>query len=194
MNQYVPQSEYTQDYFEHCCEGFTADGTPGRRISTLLAHAGDPSGKNVIDVGCGRGEVARVWGKDNFVLSIDYAVAAAKMFMDSHTDNDMFLRADVSNGFAWIISGYFDIAVLADVVEHLHAWQMSNLGYFVQRVIKAGGLILIDTPIMKGGESKLHVDIKESWEEVHDFFPNTELVGTNWYKKPEHCNIILRKT
>lgn len=192
----VPQSEYTEDYFEHCCEGFTPDGTPGRRIMTLLSHYQELGGKNVLDLACGRGEVAKYMRNfpNTFTLSIDYSLAAMKRFHEVNEDKEVFIRHDLSRGMPWLKGEFFDLVVMADIVEHVYPEQLQVIGRDAVRLVKSfGGIILIDTPIMKGGESKLHVDIKESAQEVHAYFPGTELVGTHWHKKPEHCNIILRK-
>lgn len=189
----VPQSKYTSDYYEHCCEGFTEDGLPGRRIRTLLSHAGRGVGLHVLDIGCGRGEVAKWIGGMNQVVSLDYSFAASEFFYKNNGDTQPIIIHDASKGFPWIRSEYFDLVVLADVVEHVYPEQLKIIGIEVVRVSAPGALILIDTPIMKGGESELHVDIKESAQEVHSYFPYTRLVNTHWHKKPEHCNIILQK-
>jgi 2-polyprenyl-3-methyl-5-hydroxy-6-metoxy-1,4-benzoquinol methylase len=190
----VPQSEYTEDYFEHCCEGFTPDGTPGRRIMTLLSHANILKHSKVLDIACGRGEVAHHLGSKGIqVVSVDYSLAAMKRFHEVNADREIFIRQDISKGMPWLSAKYFDLVVMADIVEHVYPEQLQVIGLDAVRVCLPGGTILIDTPIMKGGESKLHVDIKESAQEVHAYFPGTELVNTHWHKKPEHCNIILRK-
>lgn len=184
----VPQEKYNDVYYRDC-EGYTESGDPGRRLLTLYSYIPEKA-ESIIDIGCGRGETARHF-KDRFVLSIDYSVAAMKRFYEVNGFSRPFLRHDVSLGMPWVADNSFDCAILADIVEHLYPEQLKVLGSDVVRIVKPEGLILIDTPIMKGGESELHVDIKESWEEVHQYFNGTELVGTNWHMKPEHCNIIF---
>jgi 2-polyprenyl-3-methyl-5-hydroxy-6-metoxy-1,4-benzoquinol methylase len=190
----VPQDKYDDDYFTHNCEGYTADGMPGRRLETLLSHIDIKFG-NVLDTGCGRGEIAKcLVGKGFQVISIDYSLAAMRRFHEVNGANCTFIRHDVARGMDWLRENYFDCVILADIVEHLYPEDLLVLGKDTVRVARRGALILIDTPIMKGGESELHVDIKESVQEVHKYFQGTELVNTHWYKKPEHCNIILRKS
>jgi len=189
----VPQSKYDDNYYHHNCEGFTEDGSPGRRIKTLIGHAGELKGKKIFDIGCGRGEVAKHLGGDNLVLSADYSFAAAKRFFEVNGPELPFIRHDISMGIPWVASEYFDLIIMADIIEHVYPEQLKVIGWDAVRVAKPGALILIDTPIMDGGESELHVDIKNSAQEVHKYFPLTQLVNTHWHKKPEHCNIILRK-
>jgi len=185
----VPQSKYDDNYY-HDCEGWTEDGMPGKRLKTLYKFIPEDA-KNIVDIGCGRGETAKYF-EDRFVLSMDYSIASMKRFHEVNEDRKTFIRHDVSKGMSWLESGFFDCAVLADIVEHLYHEQLMVLGLETVRLVKSEGIILIDTPIMKGGESELHVDIKESAQDVHDYFPYTVLVGTNWFMKPEHCNIILK--
>ena len=81
---------------------------------------------------------------------------------------------------------------MADIIEHLYSEQLKIAAMDIVRVIKNRGVILIDTPIMEGGESELHVDVKSNAQEVLSYFNGCKLIGTNWYKNPEHCNIILQ--
>jgi 2-polyprenyl-3-methyl-5-hydroxy-6-metoxy-1,4-benzoquinol methylase len=191
----VPQSKYDTLYFTSNCEGYTADGQPGRRLLTLLGHMSmGTGGRQVLDMGCGRGEVAKYLGERGYsVLSMDYSYAALDRFKQVNDDKYPFVRHDLSQGSPWLRDGCFDYVIMADVIEHLYSEQLTVVAADAVRVCKPDALILIDTPIMRGGESALHVDIKESAQEVHRYFPGTELVGTNWHKKPEHCNIILRR-
>lgn len=192
----VPQDRYDAEYYSTNCDGFTADGNPGTRLLALLGNMGlGTGGKQVFDMGCGRGEVAKYLGERGYeVLSTDYSFAALERFMAVHGDKNAFVRHDLSLGSPWLKDEYFDYVIMADIVEHLYSEQLVVVASDAVRVCKRDGLILIDTPIMQGGESALHVDIKDSAQEVHKYFAGTTLVGTNWHKKPEHCNIILRKS
>jgi 2-polyprenyl-3-methyl-5-hydroxy-6-metoxy-1,4-benzoquinol methylase len=158
-----------------------------------MQHLPHIEAMKVFDVGCGRGEITKhLSGLGHEVLATDYSQAAARLFQQN-VPGGTFLLRDATLGFPWIASDYFDLVVLADVVEHLYDEHLCVLAREAVRMLKPGGMILIDTPIMKGGESKLHVDIKESAQEVHAYFTGTQMIGTHWHKKPEHCNIILRK-
>lgn len=191
----VPQEKYDTAYYKHNCDGFTEDGSLCRRLSTLLGQypwTGSP--RRVLDVGCGRGEVAKyLTAMGHKVVSMDYSVASMEMFHKLNGATVPFIRHDAGEGLWFIAPHCFDVVILADIVEHLYKEQLCALGIAVSYSCRPQGTILIDTPIMNGGESELHVDIKASAAEVHAFFPDTTLVGTHWHKKPEHCNIILRK-
>lgn len=191
----VPQDKYTPEYYHACCDGYTEDGRPGRRLMTLLGHIPDiDKPRKALDLGCGRGEVAKYLREKGWeVVSMDYAIAAMECWHKNNHALGPFIRHDCSQGMPWMTSGYFDVVVMADVFEHLYPEQQKVVGVEVVRLAAPGALVLVDTPIMRGGESVLHVDIKESYAEVMVCFPGVELVGTHWHKKPEHCNIIMRK-
>ena len=189
----VPQALYDEHYYTDNCDGFTESGDPGSRLLALLAHL-DPDAKKVLDLGCGRGEVAKYLGERGCdVLSIDYSFAALNRFRVVNGDKRPFVQHDLSRGSPWLKDEYFDCVVIADLVEHVYHEQLIVVASDAVRVCRRGGTILVDTPIMDGGESDLHVDIKASVGEVHEYFVGTVLAGTHWYMKPEHCNIILRK-
>lgn len=193
---HVPQSRYTREYYLHNCDGYTEDGSLCRRLQTLLSHRGEGGeGLEVADIGCGRGEAAKYLTENGYhVFSVDYSYAAVPLFEKNCGDGLPFLRHDVSLGMPWLKDGFFDLVILADIIEHLYPEQLRVLAADVLRILKKGGSCLIDTPIMEGGESELHVDIKNSAQAVMSFFPGFKLIATHWYKKPEHCNLILVKS
>jgi len=60
----VPQSLYTEEYFLNACEGYdefrTSEGEHlSRRLDAAFALATVQPGMQVLDVGCGRGEILR---------------------------------------------------------------------------------------------------------------------------------------
>jgi len=188
----VSQKLYDENYFLKVCEGYTSDGSLGSRQKKLLSYAKNPS--TIIDIGCGRGEVSKFFSNNNCqVFSIDYSYAACRIFEQNVGDKYPFLRHDVSLGLPWLKDEYFEVAILADVLEHLYDEQLSVLCPEVLRLVKKSGLILIDTPILRNGNSTLHVNVKEDTKEILKYFPNTKVENISWFHNPMHCNIILRK-
>jgi 2-polyprenyl-3-methyl-5-hydroxy-6-metoxy-1,4-benzoquinol methylase len=188
----ISQDNYNTFYYINSCDGYNESGKLPDRLVSLLKYLS--SGLSVLDIGCGRGEIAKAL-TDRFVISIDYSLASMALF---HKNNDInsinrtYIRHDVSNGLAWLSSDFFDTIILADIIEHVYDDTLSILASESVRLLKKGGLILIDTPISTR-ESFLHVNIKKSVQCVVDVFKGTELVISEWYKEPEHCHIILRK-
>lgn len=195
----VPQSKYDISYYNTSCEGYTKDGTPGKRLLTLLSHM-NPDAKTILDIGCGRGEIAKFFGDSpefinngGTILSMDYSIAAMNRFHEINCDSQPFIRHDISQGFNWVCSAYFDCIIMADIIEHLYSEQLIVVAQESLRVLKSGGMILIDTPIIKDVKSELHVDVKGSIQEVQSYFKGTIIIKTHWYMEPNHCNIILCK-
>lgn len=192
----VDQAIYNEEYYIENCEGYTNDGCAGPRISTLLSHLPEHA-RTIIDIGCGRGEVAKTLiGK--LVISLDYSLASMKYFYKNNGINKPFIRHNLIDGVWWLRTGFFDAIILSDVIEHIDESELLPLIPGLLRILKEDGLILIDTPLIgKEHASKYHVSLKQSVEEVANIFQTedyqTELVKTHWFRKPEHCNIILRK-
>jgi ubiquinone/menaquinone biosynthesis C-methylase UbiE len=190
-NSEIPQHLYDENYYNNNCDGYTPNGEPGPRLKKLFSYIKGPS--TIIDIGCGRGELSKSLSNTCQILSVDYSYASCKIFEKIIGDSQPFLRHDVSKGLPWIKDEYFEIAVLSDIMEHLYDEQLSILCPEILRITKKEGLILIDTPILENGNSTLHVNVKKDIKEITEFFPNTIIEDTSWYKKPYHCNIILRK-
>jgi 2-polyprenyl-3-methyl-5-hydroxy-6-metoxy-1,4-benzoquinol methylase len=185
----VSQDMYDKLYYTQSCDGYAADGRLPPRIVSLLKYLGDS--KNIIDIGCGRGEIAKSLS-DRFVVSLDYSLASMELFYQNNTTDKPYVRHDMAQGIGWLTSNYFDCVILADIIEHVYDDVLSVLATESVRLLKTGGLLLIDTPIKTRG-SPHHVNIKNSVTDVVTMFPGTVLVTSEWFKEPEHCHIIVRK-
>lgn len=188
----VDQSKYTREYYIDDCEGCTNDGLPGPRIKSLLKYVPEKA-KNILDIGCGRGEVAKELNTMD-VISIDYSNAAMQIFNENNISSKTFIRHNVIDGLGWLREEFFDVIILSDVIEHIDNEYLCNIVNDIVAVVKINGLILIDTPITsKSCQSELHINLYESIHEVCELFTGTTLVTTEWYMNPEHCHIILRR-
>jgi len=190
----VDQSKYTREYYTGDCEGYTVDGMPGERLLSLLKYVPEEA-TTILDIGCGRGEVAKYFN-DKYVLSIDYSMAAMQIFYENNNFFKTFVRHDIVTGLRWIKKNHFDVVILADVIEHIDHEHLLNIVNDITESLKNGGIILIDTPITsRSCRSELHINLYESIDDVCNLFKNTEaeMIATEWYKKPEHCHIILRR-
>jgi SAM-dependent methyltransferase len=182
---------YNEDYYINNCQGYTEDGNPCPRLLKLFSYAKNPS--TIIDIGCGRGEANRFFsGSSCHVFSVDFSPAVCNFLKKGGKDYSLLMH-DLSSGLPWLKDEYFEVAILADVLEHLYDFQLGVLCPDILRIIKKGGQILIDTPIVKNGNSTLHVNVKKETKEIIDFFPGTKMEDISWFMEPYHCNIILRK-
>ena len=143
---------YDEKYFLTACEGYEeftqSEGEHlSRRLREAFAFANVAPGMNVLDLGCGRGEivrhVARLGAKS---YGLDYADAAVRL--SKRTLRDEPGEHGVMRGDAKMLpysSGAFDRVLMFDVVEHLHPWELDACLSEVKRVLKPEGQIIIHT-------------------------------------------------
>lgn len=159
----LPSTLYTQEYFLTACEGYDvfleSEGQQlSRRLQDAFAVAEVKPGMNVLDVGCGRGEILRhCMHLGVEVYGIDYAEAAtlmSKEVVDSvrasadQETGELFLGAGVCRSDAKRLpfpQGYFDRVLLFDVVEHLYPWELRATMLDTRRVLKHDGRVIIHT-------------------------------------------------
>ena len=123
----LPSDLYDEKYFLTACEGYEeftqSEGEHlSRRLREAFAFANVAPGMNVLDLGCGRGEivrhVARLGAKS---YGLDYAEAAVRL--SKRILHDEPGEHGVMRGDAKMLpynSGAFDRVLMFDVVEHLH--------------------------------------------------------------------------
>jgi ubiquinone/menaquinone biosynthesis C-methylase UbiE len=147
---------YTEEYFLTACEGYDEfAASEGQHLSRRLAAAFELAevrpGMQILDVGCGRGEILRHCanlGADAY--GIDYAPVAVRM-----SANVIQSVSGVAPGKTAVYqadakklpfpTGYFDRVLMFDVVEHLHPWELHEAMLEVGRVLKPDGKFIIHT-------------------------------------------------
>ncbi len=154
--QPVSASLYTEEYFRTACEGYDEfNATEGqhlsRRLKSAFRLAEVVPGMNVLDVGCGRGEILRHCADIGAnAYGIDYAPVAVKMSQAVLTalDDDTPGHGGVALSDAKKLpfpSNFFDRVLLFDVVEHLHPWELQDALLEVRRVLKHNGKLIVHT-------------------------------------------------
>ncbi|MCI0713829.1 MAG: methyltransferase domain-containing protein [Chloroflexi bacterium] len=153
----LPPSLYTEEYFTTACEGYSefldSEGEHlSRRLKAAFELATIEPGMRVLDVGCGRGEIllhcARL-GADAY--GIDYAPVAmslSKKLLEKVEEEGITSQVGISQADAKHLpfpDGYFDRALMFDVVEHLHPWELDEAMREVYRVLKPEGRFIVHT-------------------------------------------------
>lgn len=151
----VSPDVYTEEYYLNCASGFSFfDETAGLELPPLLRRfldrMGIEPGMRVLDVGCGRGEVAlNAALRGAQATGIDYADAAlglARKLLAAHggaAERVTLAKCDAKH--MPFPDHTFDRALMLDVVEHLQPWELDLALAEVFRVLKPGGRLYVHT-------------------------------------------------
>lgn len=192
LPQPVSPEIYTREYFTTDCEGYQllgegADALP-ERIAEALDLAGDLRGKWVLDVGCGRGELAcEAAARGARAVGVDYSAAAVELSRERRADLGGELRGRVeflladAKGLPFR-DGSFDAVFLVDVYEHLHPHEIAFTLGEVLRVLRPGGVLIVHTgpntwfyrfgyPLVRGAarlllRRELPLDLRGQYDDV----------------------------
>ncbi|MGQ9475000.1 MAG: class I SAM-dependent methyltransferase [Actinomycetota bacterium] len=146
---------YTREYFTTDCEGYHLLGSDLKkipeRIQEALRLAGDLSGRWVLDIGCGRGElVCEAARRGAVAVGIDYAPAAIELSMERRSllNEEARRRAEFRLADAKGLDfpdRSFDVVFFIDVYEHLHPYEIEETLREVMRVLRPGGSFIVHT-------------------------------------------------
>jgi ubiquinone/menaquinone biosynthesis C-methylase UbiE len=146
---------YTREYFTTDCEGYELFSQDARelpkRIEEALEITGDLTGKWILDIGCGRGELAcEAAARGAHAVGIDYSEAAIELSRErlAGMDEDLRSRVRFMQTDAKDLSfpdGSFDVVFLVDVYEHLYPAEIAHTLTEVKRVLRPGGSLVVHT-------------------------------------------------
>jgi ubiquinone/menaquinone biosynthesis C-methylase UbiE len=151
----VPSVLYDEAYFLSVCEGYdTFLSSEGfylsGRLAEALSVAGIAPGMQVLDVGCGRGEILlHTAHLGAHAYGIDYADVAVRLSKQvSESAEGKPHPIEVSRASALYLpftDDSFDRILLLDIVEHLYPGELRVAYQEAWRVLKPGGRIIIHT-------------------------------------------------
>lgn len=189
----VPSKEYPQEYYEYACDGsdefiqYKGFVLP-RRLMIPFELADIKKGQNILDIGCGRGEIllhSMIAGA--YSIGIDYSPAAIKIAYQNlrSISNDKRSTYNFSLSDAKYLplkSESIDVVFMLDVVEHLYHEELQLAYAEVWRVLKRNGKLIIHTmpntwyyryvyPIFRIVQKirgiNLPTDPRERWRFIH---------------------------
>ncbi len=120
--------EYDRNYFLYNCGGHVPFKKEkglrlsAARLNVILNIASPLKGKRVLDIGCGRGELAFAMAKQGAtVIGIDYSEAAIRIANDTFSGQAVELTFQQEDLFQYQPEEKFDIITATDFVEHINS-------------------------------------------------------------------------
>jgi 2-polyprenyl-3-methyl-5-hydroxy-6-metoxy-1,4-benzoquinol methylase len=118
------------------------------RIRYALKIANLSPGMNVLDVGCGRGEVVLFCARNGIhALGVDYskeAISIAQKAKATHSPEQQKQMEFICNDIEKIkFNESFDRIFMLDLIEHLHDWELSKLFRVCGELLKPDGYLVI---------------------------------------------------
>ncbi len=146
----VPETAYTQEYYLTECDGYeefassSGESLP-RRLRRPLEIADIQPDQHILDIGCGRGELAMHCArKGGQVWGLDYAPAALGLAAKlPKTEKMAFQQANATRlPFA---GKSFDTILMLDIIEHLSQDELLTTLNQAWHALKPGGRVIIHT-------------------------------------------------
>jgi 2-polyprenyl-3-methyl-5-hydroxy-6-metoxy-1,4-benzoquinol methylase len=147
---------YTSAYYLQDCGGFDQYArTGGRRIDedawllAVAAVAGLKTSGRILDLGCGRGELAHYFAERGFeITAVDYSEATIELVEQTFRDEpNLRTRVELicSDVCSVPLSGYYDVAAALDMIEHLSPEELDRLYARVAKHLSADGIFVVHT-------------------------------------------------
>jgi len=146
---------YDKDYFLYAYGGKEKYLTSLKNLPIPLEiclNLADPKpGESVLDIGCGRGHLSYACVlRGCKVTAIDYSQDAVDIAIETMQQLPQNLKSNVSVSRMDVLdidtSSKYDVIIMADVVEHLHQWQLEKLFDICDKILKRpNGRIIIHT-------------------------------------------------
>jgi cyclopropane fatty-acyl-phospholipid synthase-like methyltransferase len=147
---------YDHTYYTQSCHGYDSFATHqgkrllDHRLQAVATIASLKRSGRVLDLGCGRGELAYYFAQQGFeVTAIDYSADAIALAQQCFTDAPelqqrvQFLCADVNQ--VELAHQTYDLAIATDLIEHLAPTEVSQLYQHIRQWLKPDGLFIVHT-------------------------------------------------
>lgn len=146
---------YSRDYFLNDCGGWEffasarqniiLDGRLRAMADLLFARPG----RRVLDLGCGRGELALLAAEAGWeVVAVDYSAAAIDILKETLAARPEVARRVTcvcANVATWVPDGAFDVVLAADLVEHLSPQELDSVYARVAAHLAPEGRFIVHT-------------------------------------------------
>lgn len=123
-------------------------------VRLTAAVTGSLTGKSVLDIGCGRGEMLYLSLRSDAAraVGIDFSRAALDIVRGWIRSDRLQLLRQEANGITF--EGEFDVVFLLDVVEHIPRWEINEVYARARRSLRDGGVIVVHTPLFRTSDEQ----------------------------------------
>ena len=116
-----------------------------------LAIADPKKGQNILDIGCGRGELLYYCvARGAKALWIDYSAAAiefaTRTIKKLPKEKQRLAEARVGDIGTYNFQDKYDTIFMIEIAEHMHDWQLTEAFRKIKDMLKPGGRLIIMTP------------------------------------------------
>ena len=154
--QIVPPELYNRDYYLNDCDGFreyliNPQAVVHDKFKRVVKHLNIEKGMNVLDIGCGRGELVIFCAQQGAnVLGLDYSKDAIALSRETvaklPAEVQKRIQLEVAVAEEYTFSNLYDYVFMIETTEHMHDWQLRKLFGNLKMVLKPRGKIIITTP------------------------------------------------
>ncbi len=188
---------YTSDYYLRDCGGYELwNDSRGAQLDGRLQAVADAAmaigvPRKVIDLGAGRGELSAYFAKKGaYVTAIDYSSDAEKLIRETvGGDEDVQKYVTVVRGSVTDANNYseeYDLAVAADIVEHLAPDELDKMYGVVSRKLKTAlGSLVVHTAPNKWNYQYQHPREQNTAIAAGFWLPR---IRRTWYERLMHIN------
>src|SRR4030042_5466049 len=161
----VNPKHYTRRYYLNECSGYKEFNETGGeklepRLDTIVREFPSVRNARVLDIGCGRGELALWLVKHgaNYVDGIDYSENAIKLANKIKNkqnrkiaNNINFIKLDATDIDQ--LNKKYDLVIMTEVYEHLYKEELDIVFSKIKKLLKENGVLYLHT-----SPNKLFVD------------------------------------
>lgn len=152
----VPADIYDRDYYmtdNEGCREYAAglDEHIHPKFKRALEIAPALAGQNILDIGCGRGELLYYCSKNGArSLGLDYSQAAIEIAHETirrlPKELQPLARAEQADVSSYPFTDKFDTVFMLEIVEHLTEPQIRSTLNKINKILKPSGKLIITTP------------------------------------------------
>lgn len=185
------EKAYTEDYYMNDCGGYDDfRKSNGRKIDPRLQEVYNlvnPSQKDrILDIGCGRGELAYALAASGAeVTGVDYSEAAIKIadrVFGGKVKNLKYVQADIMK---MENMDAYDKVVMSDVVEHIEQDFLEEIFEKISRTLGVQGVLIIHTAPNKDYYGKTYPRVREQALAYGHYMPKEP---RSYYEQLMHIN------